>query len=53
MLYDSIYGFGYVMHEAFGLDREENIFHAYEKNHSTTVSVAKTMNSLFFVIITV
>lgn len=46
LLYDKIYGADYVMHEAFCLDREENIFHAYEKNHSTTVSVAKTMNSL-------
>ena len=36
----------YVTHEAFCLDREENIFHAYEKNHSTALSVAKTMNEL-------
>lgn len=36
----------YVMHEAFCLDREENIFHAYEKNHSTALSAAKTMNEL-------
>lgn len=36
----------YVTHEAFCLDREENIFHAYEKNHSTARSAAKTMNEL-------
>lgn len=41
-----IYGADYVMHEAFCLDREENIFHAYEKNHSTALSAAKTMNEL-------
>ena len=34
------------MHEAFCLDSEENIFHAYEKHHSTTKSVAETMNKL-------
>lgn len=33
-------------HEAFCLDREESIFHAYEKNHSTALSAAKTMNAL-------
>ena len=36
----------YVTHEAFCLDREENIFHAYEKNHSTALSAVKTMNEL-------
>lgn len=36
----------YVTHEAFCLDKEENIFHAYEKNHSTALSVAKNMNEL-------
>lgn len=36
----------YVMHEAFCLDSEENIFHAYEKNHSTALSTAKIMNEL-------
>lgn len=45
-LYDRIKGADYVTHEAFCLDREENIFHAYEKNHSTALSVAKTMNEL-------
>lgn len=36
----------YVMHEAFCLDQEENIFHAYEKNHSTALSSAKVMECL-------
>ena len=36
----------YVMHEAFCLDSEENIFHAYEKNHSTVKSACEVMNSL-------
>ena len=45
-LYDKIRGFDYVMHEAFCLDSEENIFHAYEKHHSTTKSVGETMNKL-------
>ena len=45
-LYDKIRGFDYVMHEAFCLDSEENIFHAYEKHHSTTKSVSEIMNNL-------
>jgi len=45
-LYDKIKGADYVTHEAFCLDKEENIFHAYEKNHSTALSAAKTMNEL-------
>ena len=45
-LYDKIRGYDYVMHEAFCLDSEENIFHAYEKNHSTAKSVSETMNTL-------
>lgn len=45
-LHDKIKGADYVTHEAFCLDREENIFHAYEKNHSTALSAAKTMNKL-------
>lgn len=36
----------YVTHEAFCLDSEENIFHAYEKNHSTALSAARTLNEL-------
>lgn len=46
LLNDRVRGADYVMHEAFCLDREENIFHAYEKNHSTALSAAKTMNEL-------
>ena len=45
-LYYRIKKFDYVMHEAFCLDSEENIFHAYEKNHSTTKSVSEVMNKL-------
>ncbi|MDE5888603.1 MAG: MBL fold metallo-hydrolase, partial [Bacilli bacterium] len=45
-LYDRVRDFDYVMHEAFCLDSEENIFHAYEKNHSTTKSVSEVMNKL-------
>lgn len=45
-LNNRIKGADYVTHEAFCLDREENIFHAYEKNHSTALSAAKTMNEL-------
>lgn len=45
-LYDRVRGFDYVMHEAFCLDREEGIFHAYEKHHSTALSAARTMNAL-------
>lgn len=45
-LNDRIKGADYVTHEAFCLDREENIFHAYEKNHSTALSAAKTLNDL-------
>lgn len=45
-LYDRIENADYVMHEAFCLDSEESIFHAYEKNHSTTKSVSEVMNEL-------
>jgi len=45
-LNDRIKGADYVTHEAFCLDREENVFHAYEKNHSTALSAAKIMNEL-------
>ena len=45
-LYDRIKEFDYVMHEAFCLDSEENIFHAYEKHHSTTKSASEVMNKL-------
>ncbi len=46
ILYDRIKNVDYVMHEAFCLESEENIFHAYEKNHSTTKSVSEIMNNL-------
>lgn len=36
----------FVTHEAFCLDKEESIFHAYEKNHSTALSASKIMNDL-------
>lgn len=45
-LYNKIKDFDYVMHEAFCLDSEENIFHAYEKNHSTAKNVSEIMNKL-------
>lgn len=45
-LYNRVKGADYVMHEAFCLDSEENIFHAYEKHHSTTKSVSEVMNKL-------
>lgn len=45
-LQERIKGADYVMHEAFCLDQEEKIFHAYEKNHSTALSVAKVMQEL-------
>lgn len=34
------------MHEAFCLDSEENIFHAYQKNHSTVKTASEIMNKL-------
>lgn len=46
ILYGKIKNFDYVMHEAFCLESEESIFHAYEKNHSTTKSVSEVMNGL-------
>ena len=45
-LYERVKNSDYVMHEAFCLDLEENIFHAYEKNHSTAKSASKVMNDL-------
>lgn len=45
-LQDRFVNYDYVMHEAFCLEAEENIFHAYEKHHSTTKSVSETMNKL-------
>ena len=46
IMYDKVKGADYVMHEAFCLDSEENIFHAYEKNHSTAKSASEVMNKL-------
>lgn len=45
-LYERVREADYVMHEAFCLDTEENIFHAYQKNHSTVKSASKIMNDL-------
>lgn len=45
-LYERVRNSDYIMHEAFCLDSEENIFHAYEKNHSTAKSASKVMNDL-------
>lgn len=45
-LYERVGGADYVMHEAFCLDTEESIFHAYEKNHSTVKSASEVMNNL-------
>ena len=45
-LYERFKNYDYVMHEAFCLDSEEKIFHAYEKHHSTTKSVSEIMNKL-------
>lgn len=46
ILYDRVKDADYVMHEAFCLDAEESIFHAYEKNHSTVKSASEVMNKL-------
>ena len=46
VLYDNVRNADYVSHEAFCLDSEENIFHAYEKHHSTVKSVSEVMNNL-------
>lgn len=45
-LYDRVKGADYVMHEAFCLDSEESIFHAYQKNHSTVKTASEVMNKL-------
>ena len=45
-LYEKVNGADWVMHEAFCLDSEENIFHAYEKNHSTVKTASEIMNEL-------
>lgn len=45
-LYDMVKGADFVMHEAFCLDSEADVFHPYEKNHSTALSAAKIMEEL-------
>lgn len=45
-LYPLLENADYVMHEAFCLDKEEHIFHPYEKNHSTVLSVCQSFNEL-------
>ncbi len=45
-LSDRVKNADYVMHEAFCLESEEEIFHAYEKNHSTVKSACEVMNKL-------
>jgi len=45
-LYERVEKADYVMHEAFCLDAEEHIFHAYQKNHSTTKTASEVMNKL-------
>ncbi len=45
-LYALVRDADFVMHEAFCLDSETDIFHPYEKNHSTALSAAKIMQEL-------
>ncbi|MCX4365475.1 MAG: MBL fold metallo-hydrolase [Bacilli bacterium] len=45
-LYGMVSEADFVMHEAFCLDSEADIFHPYEKNHSTALSAAKIMEEL-------
>ena len=45
-LYNMVRGADFVMHEALCLDSEADIFHPYEKNHSTALSAAKIMQEL-------
>lgn len=45
-LYNRVRSADYVMHEAFCLDSEESIFHAYQKNHSTVKTASEVMNKL-------
>ncbi len=46
LLYDRIKNSDYVMHEAFCLDSEQDIFKPYEKKHSTVKSVCENFDSL-------
>ena len=45
-IYEKIRNADYVMHEAFCLDSEKEIFKPYEKKHSTVKSVCEKMNKL-------
>lgn len=45
-LYDRVKDADYVMHEAFCLDSEQDIYKPYEKNHSTAKSTSIVMNEL-------
>jgi len=45
-VYPKIENADYVMHEAFCLDSEKDIFKPYEKKHSTVKSVCEKMNNL-------
>jgi len=45
-IYDKIKNADYVMHEAFCLDSEKEIFNPYEKHLSTVKSVCSNMNKL-------
>lgn len=45
-IYSKIQNADYVMHEAFCLDSEEEIFKPYEYKHSTVKSVCEKMNNL-------
>lgn len=46
LLYDRIKNSDYVVHEAFCLDSEQDIFKPYEKKHSTVKSVCENFDSL-------
>ena len=46
LLYDRIKNSDYVMHEAFCLDSEQDIFKPYEKKHSTVKSVCENFANL-------
>ncbi len=46
LLYDRIKNSDYVMHEAFCLDSDADIFHPYKKNHSTVKSVCMKLKEL-------
>jgi len=46
ILYEKVKDADYVMHEAFCVDEEKDIFHPYEKNHSTVKTTCEVMNEL-------